>query len=95
MVWGAPGRFIKIGRLEQHTSSVGFEFDPLYRNPTAHYRRYPFAVIFSERTPEIFMNQPAVPAGVVCVWLTFASLTPGFSVLVCLVQGLKKIVKTI
>jgi hypothetical protein len=25
MVWGAPGRLIKIGRLELHTGSVGFE----------------------------------------------------------------------
>jgi hypothetical protein len=25
MVWGAPGRLIKIRRLELHTGSVGFE----------------------------------------------------------------------
>jgi hypothetical protein len=25
MVWGAPGHLIKIGRLELHTGSVGFQ----------------------------------------------------------------------
>jgi hypothetical protein len=25
MVWGAPGRLIKIGRLELHTGSVGLD----------------------------------------------------------------------